>query len=488
MSRTKPGVSRHLRRTTAQTTRLHHAAASSRHPNPTGSPITYQRTTAADIAELIGGLRKCQQSSDFYEFQRYLFGLVYKTQERSGQCSWIIKRLQREGKLPANAPTPPHYGDPTLLASWELEAYVYNRLVRQLKTVGDGLAWRCFGYDRRIILTLSRNDAAGPMYDRYGQPKKGLLSELSRIKEIWENDHHFALHRDLTNCLRIADLTEFTDDGGALLREIKAKPRTDKTQMERAQAAVDAIMHGAPLPGDRPDARLVKLTEPYVTNLKQLGDLIELAKRHGCRGMKLSQGRALVASSVPRVLERWGQDLAEANRVLDSARQRAIERAGIASAVHHIKGFSSDTASRSPIMAPWSIYPFSPLDCAAIICDLLVFETTVSAEALVESLERAGLTGEVLLDPANGQLGGEMGVVRAHWRNRALTWHAHGLNLLLYELAEPDTLARGMREVLVMDDPPAEPVMVYAEESKTWLPKIAQATRRSKNRNATVGT
>ena len=92
-----------------------------------------------------------------------------------------------------------------------------------------------------------------------------------------------------------------------------------------------------------------------------------------------------MASSVPRVLERWSQDLGEANRVLDSARQRAITRAGIDTANHHIKGFSSDTASRSPIMAPWSIYPLSPVDCAALICDLLVFETTVSAQALKSS-------------------------------------------------------------------------------------------------------
>jgi len=46
------------------------------------------------------------------------------------------------------------------------------------------------------------------------------------------------------------------------------------------------------------------------------------------------------------------------------------------------------------------------------------------------------------------------------------------LNLLLYELAEPDTLARGMREALVMDDPPSEPVMVYAGEAGTWLSKV----------------
>ena len=41
-------------------------------------------------------------------------------------------------------------------------------------------------------------------------------------QELWENDGHLALHHDLTNCLRIADLTEFTDD--MWLREIKRKP------------------------------------------------------------------------------------------------------------------------------------------------------------------------------------------------------------------------------------------------------------------------
>jgi hypothetical protein len=428
-----------------------------------------QQATAANIAELISWLRSCEKPSDYYEFQRHLFGYLYAVEERRAQCSRIIKRLRRGQSLPADAPAPPYRGDPSQLANWEFEAYVYERLARQLRTVGDGLAWRCLGYDRRMILALSRNESAGPMYG-----KAGLPYELGRITELWKQDGHFALHHDLTNCLRIADLTEFTDDGGALLREIKAKPHTEKKQMDRAQAAVDAIMHGGPLPGDRPDARLIELTEPYVTNLKQLVDLIQLAKRHGCRGMKLSQGRALMASSLPTIITRWGHDPEEGTRVMESTRQRAIKRAGIDTALHHIKGYSGDTASRSPIMAPWSIYPFSPVDCACLTCDLVIFETTVSAHALVESLERAGLRGELLLANASGQLGGDMGVVRAHWRNRAMTWHAHGLNLLLYELAEPDTLARGMGEVLLMDDPPSEPVMVYAREAATWLPKIAR--------------
>jgi hypothetical protein len=195
--------------------------------------------------------------------------------------------------------------------------------------------------------------------NRLGQciPRRGLPHELDHIEELWKQHGQFALHHDLTNCLRIADVTEFTHDGGAVLREIKAPGAKQKRkQKERAQAAIDAVMNGGRLPGGR-DARLIQLSESYVTNLGQLGDLIELAKHHGCRGMKLSQGRALMASSLPKVIKRWGQDLTVADRALDSARARAIKRAAIDTALHHIKGNSSDTASRSPIMAPGRSIP-----------------------------------------------------------------------------------------------------------------------------------
>jgi hypothetical protein len=426
-----------------------------------------QRASFGRIAGLIGDLRACEQPGDFYEFQRRLFGHLYQVEERRGQCSRMIKRLRRRQGSPQEAPPPPYSGDPDTAESWELEAYVYERVARQLRMVGDGLAWRCFGYDRRVILTLCRNASPGPMYG-----KEGLPHELGRIQELWENDGHFALHHDLTNCLRIADLTEFTE-AGMWLREIKRKPHTEKAQMDRAQAAVDALMHGGELPGPRRGARLIQLTEPYVTNLAQLGELIQMAKDRGCEGMPLSQGRALLASSLPACLRRWGTNHAEQGRELAKTRQQTIEQAGIATAMHHIRGLSGDTASRSPIMAPWSIYPFTAEECAALICDLLVFETIVSGEALVATIEQAGLHSELLLTPADVQVGDAMGVLRAHWRKRALTWHAHSLGLLLYELVEPATLARGTKEALQIDHPPTEPVMVYTAEARTWLPALA---------------
>jgi hypothetical protein len=438
-------------------------------PQVSGQVMTHpaQRVIVDRIVELIERLRALEQPADFYGFQRLLFGLLYQVEERRGQCSRMIKRLQRGRGAPQDAPPPPNSGDPSVKESWQLEAYVYKRLARQLRTVGDGFAWRCFGYNRQVIQALSRNDSAGPMYGKVGLPY-----ELGTIQHLWESDGRFALHHDLTNCLRIADLTEFTGDGGALLREIKRTPHTEKAQRNRAQAAIDALMHGGDLPGGRPGARLVRLDEPYVTNLTELGALLDQAKEYGCQGMALSQGRALIASSLPACIRTWGTDHEAQGRALATARREAIEQARIAGALHHIKGISGDTAARQPILAPWSIYPFPSADCAALICDLLMFETITSDQALMESFERAGLRGEVLLTPSSGQLAGAMGVVRAHLGQRALTWHAYGLGVLLFELAEPDALTRGSAELLGMASPPPEPTIAYTGEAETWLPRL----------------
>ena len=101
-----------------------------------------------------------------------------------------------------------------------------------------------------------------------------------------------------------------------------------------------------------------------------------------------------------------------------------------------------------------------------------MFETITSDQALMESFERAGLRGEILLTPSTGQLAGATGVVRAHLGQRALTWHAYGLGVLLFELAEPDALTRGSAELLRMASPPPEPTIAYTGEAEIWLPRL----------------
>ena len=58
--------------------------------------------------------------------------------------------------------------------SWALESLVCDRVARQVRLVGDALAWRLFNFDRRVVMALSRNDP-GAFYD----DKRLALSERS---------------------------------------------------------------------------------------------------------------------------------------------------------------------------------------------------------------------------------------------------------------------------------------------------------------------
>lgn len=433
-------------------------------PEIAGAVFTHpaNRANIASIVELVTWLRSCNTPDEYNEFQRILFQRLYQAEEARAQRSRIVKRLRSGRSLPPDHPAPPGGVDPLLLENWLLETFVYERLVRQLRVVGDGLAWRSFGFDRRIIHALSRNTSPGMMYG-----KAGLGYELGRIADLWAEHRHFALLHDLTNCLRIADLTEFADDG-TWLREIKKAPRSRREQRQRAQAAVDAIMNGGPLPGSGTTARLVEVDEAYVTDIDQLRDLIQLANDRGCASRHLTSGRAVIVTSVLAASHRWPKDSDEGLRVIASLRQQAIEAAGIAGDSHHVIGTSGDTASRISVTAPWSIYPLTPADCAGLICDSLVFETVISVQVLQSALANVGFYSEVVLPPTGGDLNSSHDVLRLRWNDRIMTVHQPSLNQLLYELVQPDTWARGIRKVIGMPSPPPEPVLVFAGESDVW--------------------
>jgi hypothetical protein len=68
---------------------------------------------------------------------------------------------QTRSRAPQDAPPPPHSGDPRKAESSELEAYVCGRLARQLRMVGDGLAWRSLGEPGRHLGLAEASAGAG---------------------------------------------------------------------------------------------------------------------------------------------------------------------------------------------------------------------------------------------------------------------------------------------------------------------------------------
>ena len=68
----------------------------------------------------------------------------------------------------------------------------------------------------------------------------------------------------------------------------------------------------------------------------------------------------------------------------------------------------------------------------------------------------------------HGQLTESTDVLRATLKGNGITLHGGGVTPMLYELARPSTIARGMHEMLTNATASENPVAIFADQGKVW--------------------
>lgn len=444
---------------------------------PPEDAVTHPRHQRAQrlLAQLISQVRDCESHQDGVEAQRDLLKHLLDVEDARAATSRAIKRMSKGGKAQADAPEPESGGDPTELATWQLENAVAERVARQLRSIGDMLAWRRFGYDRRVILALCRNDSPGPIAG-----KEGLTAELKFVEDAWREHGCFALLHDLTNCLRIGDVTMFGQDE-LTFHEIKTNPgRQVSAQLRRIQEAVQALGGGAGLPGGNPRERLYDLDIPLATHLNLLDVATGKAADEGIFAMKVPGSRALVVVDLLGCQAR-GWDADEFAERFDRQHAAALRRAGINSQHdQHVSATSLDAVSRDPLRVPWGIYPIQPIAAARLIGDVSIVTIETSGPALASDLQRAGIDAAWTLpagspDLVAGQVVMEM---RSESRtplgkqdmvlSRTLQLQRSELDRYLIELVDQKCWIPGIRYLLGSPGTPGRPWPVYRDEHLVW--------------------
>jgi hypothetical protein len=411
-----------------------------------------QLRTAALIAELITELRTARAASDFYEFQRVLAAHVFEAQERQAEASRNVKRV-RTGR-PVPEPEAP---------SWDLCLALWDRVVRQLRAVGDALAWRLFGFDRRYVLALSRNQPPGPMVG-----KAGLESELGAVTEAWEQDGRFALLHDLTNSIRIADITIFEDRHPTLV-EIKRTPAggsRHRDQVRRAKRAVAVINDGAPLPGPE-DTELVVSEQTFKASLPALRRQLEQALDDGVACRSIGSQQVVTALAVTAKTDLPVEQLLARSEQL---KHRAFDNAGLPSVDHHLRGVRADSIGKDASLAPFTIFPFDPNLVAALTTDLVSFEHVIGWDRVGQAFEAHGFVVELLLEDASGPGPADVAVLVDQRADRRITLHSGGLDQALHEFINLDRYVAAIApEVRRRRRPGKTPmVLTFTNERATW--------------------
>lgn len=429
------------------------------------------------LVELIEQLRACEGPADGFAFQKVLLERVLYAQSRRAEYSRAAKLMRKRGRPQPDAPEIESGKDPTQPGSWAFERDIWERISRQYRSVGDAMAWRAFGFERRYILSLSRNDAPGDMAG-----KAGLDAELAFVNAAWR-EGRFAILHDVTNCLRIGDVTVFPQDAPPRTEEIKTNPRRrNRAQLDRIRTAHEALWNAGTLPGDDPRQKLYDLAMPLKTHLELLQQTANRAAVDGVAATAVPGSRALL------VMDQYGclnAGITEENvaAAVDGTYLPALRAAGIGDRPQHrIAALSYDSAGRNALRAPWAIYPLHPIICARLIGDISVFMVESCGPDLAQLMQAAGLNARWALPAAHGSVmqPGELvmeftetvstpvgaGVLE---QKRTLQMRQSDLDRYLIELLDPMTWTVAVRSMF--EDPrlSGQPWPYYRDEDRVWV-------------------
>ncbi|MEU6541617.1 hypothetical protein [Streptomyces sp. NPDC047000] len=434
------------------------------------------------LAQLIQQLRDCETAEAGVVFQRDLLARLLDVEKDYDAFKRAAKRM-RSGKAPhPEAPEPQSGRDLADAETWRFEQEVCARLARQLRSVGDALAWRVFGFHRPFILALCRNQSPGMMFG-----KAGLPAELERFESACKEDGAFALLHDLTNCLRIGDLTVWDSVNPPRTEEIKTNPKNSRSaQLRRINQARAAVLDGGPLPGDNASELLYDLDLPLRTHLDVLRDAMERATTEGIYATPVPGSRALFVFDQYACAQQ-GLSSEQFNERHQHAVDGALQRAGIAAGRedHNIYVTSLDSTARDPLRVPWANYPLHPVTCARLIGDYAVATVETSGPVLTRLLQATGLDARWVRPPGKTDHleQGEV-VMEIHQQERlrsvtlpggvtmtpgwTLQMRRSELDRYLMELLQPGTWAAGIKHILAARQA-GQPWPHYRNEHEIWF-------------------
>ncbi|HTJ66715.1 MAG TPA: hypothetical protein VL551_04235 [Actinospica sp.] len=311
--------------------------------------------------------------------------------------------------------------------------------------------------------------------------KLGLQREIEAADEAYR-DGRFALLHDLTNCLRIGDITYFNEDG-PLTRELKTnemKEERNTPQTRRVKAARRAIGGRAPLPGDNPCERLYDLRIPFKAHLGVLADGLDRAVTQGIFTACVPGDRTLLVMDLGGVQAKgWSVDdfHERLRRKMAAVRRRAHFSVGDE---WIINATSLDSVSRDPLRVPFAAYPFHPALCTRLIGDIASFVVETPGPALAQSLRDAGLhaawtrpgttadlkPGEVVMKITSvNRVPHGRGIMET---TRTLEMRRSELERYLMEFIEQATWIEGMKSLIAEPRAPGRPWPHYRDEHRVW--------------------
>jgi hypothetical protein len=304
------------------------------------------------------------------------------------------------------------------------------------RSFGDATVWRALRHDRAMISVLG----GGPPVARFAAGK-GFEAEQAQIEDLWQRGT-FAIHNDLTNCLRNGDVTAFEfehDKTHISLYEVKSgrKVNTHSRQAIRLQRLMGLVNDGYHSSG-RPDGAPLQMgTVPidYGTLMPQLIDLVRAARSKTYAGAALAPEIAVgvIDNANPAGLSQAELDAKSTKTGWDESSARPEDIHLYSASARRIRDRQADHVF--PALAPLPLLPLPVKDLTDLLSGRLDFVTKLNVPRLRRRFDDRGLSASI----ASGRLA-ERTFLTATRGRASVTLPAYVHEQLTVELMNPKVL------------------------------------------------
>lgn len=261
------------------------------------------------------------------------------------------------------------------------EIYSTKILNKSLREIADGIVWKYFKYNRAILYMLADKQPIDTI-----RPDKGTFYNLHEFSDAFLDHGSVAIYNDITNFLRVGDVTQIKEDGSIEIIEVKARKKRGRRitrQKERMSELVEFFNTGL----TNYDGKVLKIENSDIKQksyLNLLKNAIMQARHKGFESLLV--GKYMIVEIVDY------DKLNESSKFISyfDTRHAAVKEEWDKNNDFVFPSFFIDKMDYSKNCAPFSIYPFNIDICTDIMMGRLMIMVRFNFSELLRILRKSG--------------------------------------------------------------------------------------------------
>lgn len=249
-----------------------------------------------------------------------------------------------------------------------------------IRQIGDGIAWRSFGYDRAVMRLLSQRAT------KQQTLAEGTVHELQEWARTFDDSKGVSIFNAITNALAIGDVTVLRPDGSGEIIEVKAsnaKSRRLTRQKRKMREVVELLNYGHGEVDER-ELTILRLDIEPGNDLNVLLGLLDRASNDGW-----SAGRINACCYVECMNATALKNSKEAIGGFEASKETEA-RPLIAAGDDIVEMTSLDVLAFTPNCMPFSVFPFPAKCCVELMSGILSYKSYFNVSAFFRELEKSG--------------------------------------------------------------------------------------------------